>query len=77
MWTGTIIVDEPNMGTISVMTHDDTGYAEALDYIELNASQFADDDTKAPMVEADQFYTGVHGRTLEYITRVMLDGNTD
>lgn len=72
-----IIVDEPNMGTIAVMTHDDTGYAEALDYIEINASEFADDETAAIMVEADQLYTGLHGRTLDYITRVMLDGNTD
>ena len=72
-----IIVDEPNRGTIAVMTHDDTGYAEALDYIEINASEFADDETAAIMVEADQLYTGLHGRTLDYITRVMLDGNTD
>ena len=72
-----IIVDEPNRGTIAVMTHDDTGYAEALDYIEINASEFADDETSAIMVEADQLYTGLHGRTLDYITRVMLDGNTD
>ena len=69
-----ILTDEPGMGTIAVYQHDGDSYADALDYIEIDAREFADDETAVLMVESDQLYAGLHGATLDYIERVMLDG---
>ncbi len=69
-----ILTDEPGMGTIAVYQHDGDSYADALDYIEIDAREFADDETASLMVESDQLYTGLRGATLDYIKRVMLDG---
>lgn len=69
-----ILTDEPGMGTIAVYQHDDDSYADVLDYIEIDAREFADDETAVLMVESDQLYAGLHGATLDYIERVMLDG---
>lgn len=69
-----ILTDEPGMGTIAVYQHDGDSYADALDYIEIDAREFADDETAVLMVESDQLYAGLHGATLDYIWRVMLDG---
>ena len=69
-----ILTDEPGMGTIAVYQHDGDSYADALDYIEIDAREFADDETAVLMVESDQLYTGLRGATLDYIKRVMLNG---
>ena len=69
-----ILTDEPGMGTIAVYQHDGDSYADALDYIETDTREFADDETAVLMVESDQLYAGLHGATLDYIKRVMLDG---
>lgn len=69
-----ILTDEPGMGTIAVYQHDGDSYADALDYIETDTREFADDETAVLMVESDQLYAGLHGATLDYIERVMLDG---
>lgn len=69
-----ILTDEPGLGTIAVYQHDGDSYADALDYIEIDAREFADDETAVLMVESDQLYAGLHGATLDYIKRVMCDG---
>lgn len=69
-----ILTNESGMGTIAVYQHDGDSYADALDYIEIDAREFADDETAVLMVESDQLYAGLHGATLDYIERVMLDG---
>lgn len=69
-----ILTDEPGMGTIAVYQHDGDSYADVLDYIETDTREFADDETAVLMVESDQLYAGLHGATLDYIERVMLDG---
>lgn len=71
-----IIIDEQDLGTISVMTHDDSGYAEALGYIEIDTSECRN-DTEVIMVEEEQLYAGLRGRTLDYVKRVMFNGNAD
>lgn len=68
-----ILTDEPGMGTIAVYQHDGDSYADVLDYIEIDTSGAAD-ETAVLMVESDQLYAGMHGATLDYIKRVMLDG---
>lgn len=68
-----ILTDEPGMGTIAVYQHDGDSYADVLDYIEIDARGSAD-EMAAGMVESDQLYAGLHGATLDYIERVMLDG---
>ena len=69
-----ILTDEPGLGTIAVYQHDGDSYADVLDYIEIDASEFADDETAAGMVESEQLYAGLHGATEDYVKRVMLDG---
>ena len=69
-----ILTDEPGLGTIAVYQHDGDSYADVLDYIEIDAREFADDETGTIMVESDQLFAGLHGATLDYIERVMLDG---
>lgn len=69
-----ILTDEPGLGTIAVYQHDGDSYADVLDYIETDTREFADDETAVLMVESDQLYAGLHGATLDYIERVMLDG---
>lgn len=69
-----ILTDEPGTGTIAVYQHDGDSYADVLDYIETDTREFADDETAVLMVESDQLYAGLHGATLDYIERVMLDG---
>lgn len=68
-----ILTDEPGLGTIAVYQHDGDSYADVLDYIEIDARGSAD-EMAAGMVESDQLYAGLHGATLDYIERVMLDG---
>lgn len=68
-----ILTDEPGLGTIAVYQHDGDSYADVLDYIEIDARGSAD-EMAAGMVESDQLYAGLHGATLDYIKRVMLDG---
>ena len=65
-----ILTDEPGLGTIAVECD---SYAGAVDYIEID-TRGAADETAAAMVESDQLYAGLHGATLDYIERVMLDG---
>lgn len=74
--TFSILADETNSGTIVVEVHDDSGYGDALDYIEIDTSE-CHDNTEAIMVEDEQLHTGLHGDTEDYIKRVMLDGKTD
>lgn len=70
-----ILVDEPGRGTIGVFSHDASdGYADVVDYIEIDAREFVDDETATIMVESEQLYTGLRGATLDYVKRVMLDG---
>lgn len=68
-----ILTDEPGLGTIAVYQHDGDSYADVLDYIEIDTSGAAD-ETAVLMVESDQLYAGLHGATLDYIERVMVDG---
>ena len=68
-----ILTDEPGLGTIAVYQHDGDSYADVLDYIEIDARGSAD-EMAAGMVESDQLFAGLHGATLDYIERVMLDG---
>lgn len=69
-----ILADELGRGTIGVFSHDAAdGYADVVDYIEIDTSGAAD-ETAVLMVESDQLYAGLHGATLDYIERVMLDG---
>ena len=68
-----ILTDEPGLGTIAVYQHDCDSYADVLDYIEIDTSGAAD-ETAVLMVESDQLFAGLHGATLDYIKRVMLDG---
>lgn len=73
--TFSILADEPGLGTIGVYSHDTAdGYADVVDYIEIDAREFADDETAAGMVESEQLYAGLHGATEDYVKRVMLDG---
>lgn len=72
--TFSILADEPGLGTIAVYQHDGDSYADALDYIEIDAREFAGDETAAVMVESEQLYAGLHGATEDYVKRVMLDG---
>lgn len=73
--TFSILADEPGLGTIGVYSHDTAdGYADVVDYIEIDAREFADDETAASMVESEQLYAGLHGATEDYVKRVMLDG---
>lgn len=70
-----ILADEPGLGTIGVFSHDTAdGYADVVDYIEIDAREFADDETAAGMVESEQLYAGLHGATEDYVKRVMCDG---
>lgn len=69
-----ILVDDEDGGTIAVYQHDGSGYADVLDYIEIDAREFADDETAAGMVESEQLYAGLHGATEDYVKRVMCDG---
>lgn len=68
-----ILVDDEDGGTIAVYQHDGSGYADVLDYIEIDTSGAAD-ETAVLMVESDQLYAGLYGATLDYIWRVMVDG---
>ena len=69
-----ILTDEPGCGTIGVFSHDAAdGYADVVDYIEID-TRGAADELAAGMTEVDQLYAGLHGATLDYIERVMLDG---
>lgn len=69
-----ILTDEPGCGTIGVFSHDAAdGYADVVDYVEID-TRGAADETAAAMVESEQLYAGLHGATLDYIKRVMLDG---
>ena len=68
-----ILTDEPGLGTIAVYQHDGDSYADVLDYIEID-TRGAADETASLMVESDQLYAGMHGATLDYIERVMVDG---
>lgn len=70
-----LVDDEPGLGTIGVFSHDTAdGYADVVDYIEIDAREFADDETAAGMVESEQLYAGLHGATEDYVKRVMCDG---
>lgn len=69
-----ILVDDEDGGTIAVYHHDGSGYADVLDYIEIDAREFADDETAAGMVESEQLYAGLRGATEDYVKRVMLNG---
>lgn len=74
--TFAILIDEPGRGTIAVYQHDGDDYADVLDYIELDTTD-ARDDTEAIELEAQQLYAGLRCRTLDYIRRVMLNGEAD
>ena len=68
------LTGDPGCGTIGVFSHDAAdGYADVVDYIEID-TRGAADEAAAAMVESDQLYTGLRGATLDYIKRVMLDG---
>lgn len=69
-----ILTDEPGCGTIGVFSHDAAdGYADVVDYVEID-TRGAADETAAAMVESEQLYAGLHGATLDYVKRVMLNG---
>lgn len=69
-----ILTDEPGCGTIGVFSHDAAdGYADVVDYVEID-TRGAADELAAGVTEVDQLYGGLHGATLDYIERVMLDG---
>jgi hypothetical protein len=62
-------------GTIAVYQHDGSGYADVLDYIEIDTSFVGSDGPAIEHVESEQLYAGLHIReTLNYIKRVMLNG---
>lgn len=70
-----ILVDDEDGGTIAVYQHDGSGYADVLDYIEIDTSFVGADGPAIEQVESEQLYAGLHIReTLNYIQRVMLDG---
>lgn len=70
-----ILVDDEDGGTIAVYQHDGSGYADVLDYIEIDTSFVGADGPAIEHVESEQLYAGLHIReTLNYIKRVMLDG---
>lgn len=70
-----ILVDDEDGGTIAVYQHDGSGYADVLDYIEIDTSFVGADGPAIEQVESEQLYAGLHIReTLNYIKRVMLDG---
>lgn len=70
-----ILVDDEAGGTIAVYQHDGSGYADVLDYIEIDTSFVGADGPAIEQVESEQLYAGLHIReTLNYIQRVMLDG---
>ena len=71
----TILVDDEDGGTIAVYQHDGSGYADVLDYIEIDTSFVGADGPAIEHVESEQLYAGLHIReTLNYIKRVMCDG---
>lgn len=70
-----ILVDDEDGGTIAVYQHDGSGYADVLDYIEIDTSFVGADGPAIEQVESEQLYAGLHIReTLNYIKRVMCDG---
>ena len=70
-----ILVDDEDGGTIAVYQHDGSGYADVLDYIEIDTSFVGADGPAIEHVESEQLYAGLHIReTLNYIKRVMVDG---
>ena len=70
-----ILVDDEDGGTIAVYQHDGSGYADVLDYIEIDTSFVGADGPAIEQVESEQLYAGLHIReTLNYIKRVMLNG---
>lgn len=70
-----ILVDDEDGGTIAVYQHDGSGYADVLDYIEIDTSFVGADGPAIEHVESEQLYAGLHIReTLNYIKRVMLNG---
>ncbi len=70
-----ILVDDEDGGTIAVYQHDGSGYADVLDYIEIDTSFVGSDGPAIEHVESEQLYAGLHIReTLNYIKRVMLNG---
>lgn len=70
-----ILVDDEDGGTIAVYQHDVAGYADVLDYIEIDTSFVGADGPAIEQVESEQLYAGLHIReTLNYIKRVMCDG---
>lgn len=70
-----ILVDDEDGGTIAVYQHDGSGYADVLDYIEIDTSFVGADGPAIEHVESEQLYAGLHIReTLNYIKRVMCDG---
>lgn len=69
-----ILVDDEDGGTIAVYQHDGSGYADVLDYIEINTSFVGADGPAIEHVESEQLYAGLHGATEDYVKRVMLDG---
>ena len=70
-----ILVDDEDGGTIAVYQHDGSGYADVLDYIEIDTSFVGADGPAIEQVESEQLYAGLHIReTLNYIERVLVDG---
>ena len=70
-----ILVDDEDGGTIAVYQHDGSGYADVLDYIEIDTGFVGADGPAIEHVESEQLYAGLHIReTLNYIKRVMCDG---
>lgn len=69
-----ILVDDEDGGTIAVYQHDGSGYADVLDYIEIDTSFVGADGPAIEHVESEQLYAGLHGATEDYVKRVMLDG---
>ena len=70
-----ILVDDEDGATIAVYQHDGSGYADVLDYIEIDTSFVGADGPAIEQVESEQLYAGLHIReTLNYIKRVMCDG---
>lgn len=69
-----ILVDDEDGGTIAVYQHDESGYADVLDYIEIDTSFVGSDGPAIEHVESEQLYAGLHGATEDYVKRVMCDG---
>ena len=69
-----ILVDNEDGGTIAVYQHDGSGYADVLDYIEIDTSFVGSDGPAIEHVESEQLCAGLHGATEDYVKRVMCDG---